>query len=241
MWTRRNPAGWLGVKKAEQSATIAFPLRIRQPHSRKLQIARAPLVFSNWWFKFYHYHCSVWSEVIIRNEYEMTTPGYYYKLLLILREWFSSTWRLRFLQHRAMLLLTMPVLSNSYTLWLSACILATWMDNTHSVHLTCICYAYPSYPSPVYVAKVSWDVRGVSEILRYTSDLPLGDLGSSFLSETRLQSCSSCSLAPSCPVLLYPIFTTLHVFSPVLYLVFISIYEDSSMIYLYIPLACIVQ
>jgi len=23
------------------------------------------------------------------------------------------------------------------------------------------CYAYPSYPSPVYVAKVSWGVRGV--------------------------------------------------------------------------------
>ena len=41
MWTRRNPAGWLGVKKAEQSATIAFPLRIR-----KLQIARAPLVLN---------------------------------------------------------------------------------------------------------------------------------------------------------------------------------------------------
>jgi hypothetical protein len=30
---------------------------------------------------------------------------------------------------------------------------------------------------------------GYIEILRYTSDLPLGGLGSSFLSEVRLQSC----------------------------------------------------
>src|SRR5467141_4681141 len=57
------------------------------------------------------------------------------------------------------------------------------MLTPHTPHL----YTWPRFRG-VFV--------GYIEILRYTSDLPLGGLGSSFLSEARLQ---SCSLAPSCP------------------------------------------
>src|ERR1700722_14776191 len=64
---------------------------------------------------------------------------------------------------------------------------------------------------------------GYIEILRYTSHPPPAGLGSSFLSESQTSalclSCQSCSSCSSC-ILSY----TLHV----LYLVFISIYEDSS-------------
>ena len=77
---------------------------------------------------------------------------------------------------------------------------------------------------------------GYIEILRYTSDLPPGGLGSSFLSGRPDFSLVFVLFLlfplPSC-ILSY----TLHV----LYLVFVfHIYEDSSMIYLYIQLACIV-
>src|SRR6267143_1933005 len=58
----------------------------------------------------------------------------------------------------------------------SKCVMLT----PHTPHL----YTWPRFRG-VFV--------GYIEILRYTSDLPLGGLGSSFLSEARLQSCSSCS------------------------------------------------